>query len=70
MKKNQPMDQFYENGFFPAVIALIRQFDHPFIPLSFHWRTCVIRANHENAASPAVLINRRCAQENTILHTK
>jgi hypothetical protein len=64
------MDQFYENGFFLAVIALIRLFDHAFIPLFFHWRTCVIRANHENAVSPAVLINLRCAQENTILHTK
>jgi len=60
------MAQFCENGFFLEVIQLIRLFDHPFIPLFFHWRTSVIRVNHEKAASPAVFINRRCAQQ---MHT-
>jgi len=49
-----------------VALQLIRLFDHPFIPLSFHWRTCVIRANHENAASPAVFINHHRAHKKPI----
>jgi len=60
------MAQFWKNGFVFSAFQVIRLFDHPFIPLFFHWRTCVIRANHEKAGFPAVLINPCCARKNRI----
>jgi len=52
------MDLFREIGFFFLFIRVIRLFDHPFIPLLFHWRTGDISTNHENTRVPAVFINR------------
>ncbi len=51
------MSQFNEIGNFFLCILPNRQFDHPFIPLSFHWRVCNISANHETGADSAGYIN-------------